>query len=152
MTPSERLDLAWKYFDLHAKQRISLFNFFVLFSGLLTTGYVASIKESHIPLWLPFSIGVLQVFTSYVFYALDERNKNLTRHAEEAIKEIESSTSISPSEPRARIFTSEADMTLNQSSPVPKTIGGAFRWLFITFVLFGGVEVILALYLMHRCN
>lgn len=99
-------------------------------------------------------IGVLQVLTSYVFYALDERNKDLTKHAEDAIKEIESSTPVNPSEPRARLFTSEADMTLALPlrSPVPRTIGGAFRWLFIAFVLFGGVEMMLSLYIALSCR
>ncbi len=145
MTPSERLDIAWKYFELCAKQRLSLFNFFVVFSGLLTTGYITAITDSRIPLWLPMSLGILQVLTSYIFYALDVRNKNLTKHAEEAIKEIEISTPLNPAQPRARFFSSEATMTLDLPGPIPKTIGSAFRWLYFIFVVFGVIELIFAL-------
>lgn len=152
MDASSRLDSAWKYFDLHAKQRISLFNFFVLFSGLLTTGFVAALKEPRVTVWLPVGIGVLQVLTSYIFYRLDERNKALTRHAEQAIVELERSIVANDSEPRARLFTSEPDMTQASRSIRPRTIGESFRWLFVIFTLFGGMEVWMAARMLFTCH
>jgi len=32
---SDLLDYAWKWFEYHAKQRISMFNYFLIVSGIL---------------------------------------------------------------------------------------------------------------------
>ena len=41
----ERLDLAWKWFDFHAKQRTTIFNFFLIITGIILNAYVLAIKE-----------------------------------------------------------------------------------------------------------
>ena len=35
---------AWAYFQLHAAQRITIFNYFVVLSGILATGLAAAIQ------------------------------------------------------------------------------------------------------------
>jgi hypothetical protein len=88
------LDLSWKYFQQHAQQRISYFNFFVIFSTILTTGIVSTYQKTFGLTHLGVPLGLLQVFVAFMFYKLDERNKILTKHAETTIKRIESTDSI----------------------------------------------------------
>ena len=38
------LNTSWLYFQQHAQQRISYFNFFVAFSTLLTTGMISTFQ------------------------------------------------------------------------------------------------------------
>jgi len=83
------LDLAWKYFQQHASQRISYFNFFVLFSSFMTTGLITTFHPQFRAHAVGVAIGLMQVFLSFVFWKVDERNKFLTKIGENAIKEIE---------------------------------------------------------------
>lgn len=79
---------AWNYFELHAKQRMSLLNFFVLFATAITAGIVTTIpKEDTVLIGLLLSI--LLVVHSFVFRKLDERNCYLTKISEKALMELE---------------------------------------------------------------
>ena len=89
ITEKDILDLAWKYFQQHASQRISYFNFFVLFSSFMTTGLITTFHPQFRAHALGVAIGLMQVFLAFVFWKVDERNKFLTRIGENAIKEIE---------------------------------------------------------------
>jgi hypothetical protein len=89
ITEKEWLDLAWKYFQQHAQQRISYFNFFVIFSTILTTGYISTFQTNiRIP-YIGLFIGLLQVLVSITFLKIELRNKFLTKNAEDVIKNIE---------------------------------------------------------------
>lgn len=44
-----RIDYAWKWFDLHAKQRMTLFNYFLIIAGILANGMLLSIKDDPRP-------------------------------------------------------------------------------------------------------
>jgi len=41
----DMLDYAWRYFSLHAGQRIAIFNFFVVLSGLSLPGLAACLQR-----------------------------------------------------------------------------------------------------------
>ena len=41
----DQMEYVWNYFKLHAGQRMSLFNFFVVMSALLTGGLVRSLNN-----------------------------------------------------------------------------------------------------------
>ena len=85
----EVLDLAWKYFQQHAQQRIGYFNFFVVFSVLMTTGLLTTFQEKFAAHFIGIAIGLILSLISFIFWKIDERNKYLTKHGENAIKEIE---------------------------------------------------------------
>ena len=42
---NDRLDYAWKWFEYHAKQRISMFNYFLIASGILAHACMTLICE-----------------------------------------------------------------------------------------------------------
>lgn len=91
LTPADKewLDLAWKYFQQHAQQRITYLNYFVVLSTVLTTGLVTTFQYNfNLPI-LGVAIGCVQSFLAFVFWKIDVRNKFLTKNAENIIKNIE---------------------------------------------------------------
>ncbi len=86
----EVLDIAWKYFQQHSQQRISYFNFFVVFSGVMTTALLTTFQEKFEAHIVGLGIGIIQSLIAFTFWKIDERNKFLTKLAEDTIKEIES--------------------------------------------------------------
>jgi len=89
VSEKEVLELAWNYFQQHAQQRLSFFNFFVAFSALTTTGLISTFQEKYDAHSIGIAIGLMLSLISYVFYKIDERNKYLTKKGEDAIKQIE---------------------------------------------------------------
>jgi len=89
LSDKEWLDIAWKYFQQHAQQRIMYFNFYVVFSTILTTGLIATFQNSFKAPYLGVALGIIQTFLSFIFWKIDERNKFLTKHSENIIKRIE---------------------------------------------------------------
>jgi hypothetical protein len=83
-----RLDHAWKYFDRHATQRLQLFNFYLVVSGLLLTALAASLEGRHSAM-VGGALGSLMVLFSYVFLQLDRRTQFLIKLAEYEILEVE---------------------------------------------------------------
>jgi hypothetical protein len=88
-TLKEQRDYVWSYFQLHAAQRMSTFNFFIVISALLTTGLAGTfVKDFQWDLvGAALSFGLMIV--SFVFWKLDQRVRFLIKHAESALKEIE---------------------------------------------------------------
>jgi hypothetical protein len=85
---AELREYAWKYFSLHAEQRLKTFHFFVILSTLLTGAVLTIAKDTvHVGYASPLAY-LLSVF-SFVFWKLDIRNKELIRHGESALKNLE---------------------------------------------------------------
>lgn len=84
---SEMRDYAWRYFALHADQRIRLFQFYVGLSGAILglSAAVMSGSASKATLVLPLLLPVL----SLIFCAVDERTRQLVRSGEDALKALE---------------------------------------------------------------
>jgi cobalamin biosynthesis protein CobD/CbiB len=82
-----RFDYGWNFFDLHAKQRTTMFNFFILFSGVLANAYVLLIRNDYI--FLSTFVSVLGVIISLLFIFLDRRNEELVHVAEDVLLSLE---------------------------------------------------------------
>lgn len=80
---------AWNYFQLHAGQRMSVFNFYIFLAALMTTGLVTTFNVSFQAHYLGILLGALLSFISFVFWKLDERTRFLIRLSEDALKELE---------------------------------------------------------------
>ena len=74
-------------FDLHAHQRMSLFNYFLIASGSVAAGLAASLQRSGLFQILGTGLGALLILISFVFWKLDQRTAFLVKHAEEALTE-----------------------------------------------------------------
>lgn len=87
----ELLEHAWRYFELHANQRISIFNYFVVISGAVSAGIAATWQGSQHFSIVGIVLGLLLSVVSFVFWKLDQRVSFLIKHAESALAEVEQS-------------------------------------------------------------
>lgn len=82
----DSLDYAFKYFDLHAKQRMTVFNFFLAISGALIGLIAASLGgDSNYPL-AALALSIFLLALSYLFWQLDIRTTFLIKHAESSLE------------------------------------------------------------------
>lgn len=89
LTDREWFDLAWKYFQQHSQQRMLHFNYFIVFSTILTSGLIATFQNNFSFFYIRLLIGSVQAFLSFFFAKLDERTNFLIKHAENVIKSYE---------------------------------------------------------------
>lgn len=82
-------DYAWSYFQLHANQRMTTFNFFLILAALMTTGLVGAIKPDFQPRYVGGALGLALIVVSFVFWKLDGRVRFLIQHSEAILKAIE---------------------------------------------------------------
>lgn len=130
---------AWRYFDLHAKQRITVFNFFLALSGLVAAGLAACAQGSGIFLMVGVSLGTLLAIVSFIFWKLDQRVSFLIKRAEVAIAKFE--LEFVPND--YCLFEKEPAETETEKSRANKwerqwTYGECFRFVF-TLMAFSGV-------------
>ena len=81
-------DSAWKYFTVHANQRLKLFQFYItICSALLAAGGLVIRLDEYMPL-LVF-LGGFTAFVSFIFWKLDCRTNFLVKRGEEALKTLD---------------------------------------------------------------
>lgn len=85
----DKREQAWKYFELHAGQRMSIFNFYITLSTAIVAALGVFIGISAISPWLIGTLGSLMVVFSLVFWGLDKRTKDLIHLAEDKILDLE---------------------------------------------------------------
>ncbi len=101
---TEMREYAWKYFSLHSDQRLKTFNFYVVLSTVLAGGMLTILKESGNQLLAsPLAFGV--AFISFIFWKLDVRNKQLIKHAEDALKYLEGNSGFSEENGSPHVLT-----------------------------------------------
>jgi hypothetical protein len=123
-----RLDHAWRYFELHANQRISLIRYYIIFYSLYLSGcgYLFVQHDwiiNHSTIIKPLSF--VFIIITVIFYILDNRNRTLIHIAEKSLRELEKEMGY---QNPYNIFTVE-----NEPSSQGKTVGhtDCFRALFI---------------------
>lgn len=132
---SEAREHAWNYFELHATQRISMFNFFVVASGLIATGIGASTHASGLPSLTGVFLGGLLLLLSIVFWKIDQRTSFLIKHAEQALASIETAKLAQS----GRLFANEPGASLGTRKGWGSmwTYGRALRVCFATAAAVG---------------
>jgi len=81
------LDYAWKWFEYHAKQRVSMFNFFLIASGVLAHASVNLIcGEYFVP---AMGLAIIGIIISVSFLLLDCRNADLVYMGEDVLRRLE---------------------------------------------------------------
>ena len=76
----------WNYFQVHASQRLTTLNFYILISTVISTGFLIVIASMPI---LALILSIMLILLSFVFWKLDIRNKQLIRNAEAGLKDLE---------------------------------------------------------------
>ena len=82
-----RFDFAWKHFEYHARQRIFMFNFFLVVTGILANSYVALLRLGLHE--IAVGLGFLGFLFSLSFFALDWRNTQLAMMGQYVLLKLE---------------------------------------------------------------
>lgn len=133
----KRMDYGWNFFDFHAKQRMTCFNFFLIFVGFVLNAYATFFKDRN------FLLAGGMAFTaaglSLLFIFLDRRNEELVYIAEDVLESLETDVLFSTFghavSPRHRNFwgierktsekTTAAIFLRERREETPVTAGGA---------------------------
>lgn len=129
---------AWKYFELHANQRMVTFNYFIVVSGAIAAGLAATLQGTPRFAALGVALGGLLMLVSFVFWKLDQRVSFFVKRAESALCETESMFPVAA----AQLFLSEPQATQAAASARSRwhrhwTYGRAFRLVFCAMALSG---------------
>ena len=82
-----KLDYAWNWFNLHASQRVTMFNYFLVASGILANAYGLLLREE---LWAVAAVAAgIGCIVSLISLGLDRRNRQLVKLGEEVLRDIE---------------------------------------------------------------
>ena len=129
---------AWAYFDRHAEQRLKTFNFYLILCGAIIAGLISR-KPDELPNSWPLLF--LLSFVSFIFWKLNVRNRDLTRHSEEALKLLDDELPL-PDESegvphRCKLFRREENES-RKLKRFPKSLYFSYTTCFrFIFALFG---------------
>lgn len=140
-----QLEHAWRYFELHAKQRTDVFNYFLVLSGAVAAGLATTLQGTPRFASLGIALGILLALVSFVFWKLDQRVSFLIKRAESALADVEQSLPARC----AHLFLSEPNATKVAASAASYwtrhwTYGASFRIVFWVMGLFGIVGATLS--------
>lgn len=118
---------AWKYFEIHSQQRMTIFNFYITIVGLLAAGCGVSLQQGGGYIYFSTPIGIFISFVTLIFYKLDDRTSKLIKRSEKVLAKFEMKYASSSE----GIFTSE-DSDINKGFLSTWTYGRCFRLVYIT--------------------
>jgi hypothetical protein len=78
-------DYAWKYFSLHADQRLKTFHFYLILATVIVGAFATLVKDGRSLPWLSI-LPFLLAFVSFIFWKLDKRNQQLVTVGESALR------------------------------------------------------------------
>ena len=144
MDINEQKDYAWKYFELHANQRMSTFNFFIVIAALMTTALAKTFERDFQYSYVGIILGIGLSLSAYIFWKLDQRVRFLIKHAEGVLKEIELHWLNNLGEDKflSNLFTGEDAKTSNNKKIFPLiyatlSYSNCFNIIYLLFGLFG---------------
>lgn len=83
-----QFDYAWNWFDFHAKQRTSMFNFYIVVIGA-TLGAIAALTKTNVDKQVIDYLCYFGIVVSVIFCLLDARNSRLLRYGELNLVQLE---------------------------------------------------------------
>jgi len=138
ISPKDTLEHSWRYFALHAQQRMSMFNYFVLCFGIASAGLSGCVQATGIVRRAGVGLGLALAVIAFIFWKLDARSSFLIKHAEEALKSVELDSVVAS----AHLFSTEPHFTDGLrgflSAPIRMwTFSESFRVVFLLAGLVG---------------
>lgn len=85
----QRFDYAWKWFAYHADQRVKLFNYMIIATGILAAGIGNALRENNENYLFAGILSVLGILFGIAFRQLDKRNSTLVWYGEDMLRQIE---------------------------------------------------------------
>ncbi|MFP8655782.1 hypothetical protein [Klebsiella sp. DR_160cip] len=134
--PSEHV---WRYFELHAQQRMTVFNFYIAITGLLAAGIGFTLQQGGRFALFTTLMGVFISFISFIFWKLDQRVSILIKNAKRALQDIEDQFNSA----NMKIITGDSEnYDLNKGMFSTWTYGRCFR---LSFFIVGVAGLMLAI-------
>ena len=81
-------DYAWKYFSLHADQRLKMFNFYIIFASLSIGAFSTLVGRGGFQKSYTLMLLLLSCL-SFLFWKFENRTKILVKNGERALKYID---------------------------------------------------------------
>jgi hypothetical protein len=141
---AETLEHGWRYFALHAGQRLTLFNYFIAVSGVILAGGAAALQGTARFSLLGVALGLLLVLLALVFHKLDQRTSALIKISEQVLAATERQCI----PPEARLFAPEIDSGTSgvlDPSAAGWTYGRSLRLSFLVVGILGLALCVLSL-------
>ncbi|WP_302463602.1 RipA family octameric membrane protein [Hafnia paralvei] len=129
----------WRYFELHAQQRMTVFNFYIAITGLLAAGIGFTLQQGGHYIIFSSLMGIFISFISFVFWKLDARVSMLIKNSELALKELEDKLP----NPQYRIITK--DINCNETNTSLMSIWTYGRCFRMAFLIVGISGIVLAI-------
>lgn len=142
------IEHAWRYFELHAQQRMTVFNFFLAISGLVAAGVGVGIQQGEAFNILVSLLGCFLMLISFIFWKLDQRVSAMIKQAEAALCYLEGQSLYS----EVAIFSKEIAETQKRSICGIWTYGRCFRLSFFLAGLMGCLFVLAPYFLDLSCR
>ena len=117
----ELREYAWKYFSIHAEQRLKTFHFYVILSTVVF-GALLTVSQREGVIGYVAVLAYLHSFLTFIFWKLDVRNKELIKHGEAALmwlEEMMETPDCNESPPVLKLFAHEAWKT-NKKEKFPE--------------------------------
>lgn len=129
------LENAWRFFQLHAQQRMTVFNFYLIITGLVAAGLSACVIQMEELSLVAGVLGLFLSFVTFIFWKLDQRVSLMIKASEKSIIDIEKKLAL----PVESIFTEEAGNLNNSYLYIrsPWTYGRCFRVSFFVVGMIG---------------
>ncbi|WP_174865877.1 hypothetical protein [Pectobacterium polaris] len=145
MNNSTTFEHLWKYFEIHAQQRMIVFNYFIVIAGATVTGIGFCIQQGSKYNYLASSLGIFLLVLSFIFWKLDQRVSILVKLAETALIDFEEKYENNS----FKLFKNEKESTsILRGVTSVWTFGKCFRY---TFSIMGYIGFI-TIFLPHFMN
>lgn len=136
MEEKDFVNILWKYFELHANQRMQMMNFYIVIISLFFTGLIALFcADGDMRIYEIMLCIAIIVFT-FIFMMFDQRTRSLIKKCEVAIKSVEKKY-IDQYGADVMIFTQEELQTqVNKEITYTKIMKLEFSFIIIMALLF----------------
>lgn len=151
ISSEQLMEHAWKYFEIHSNQRITLFNYFLfIMTGLgasIGITLQASLKFGYVGIFLSFFVSLV----SFVFWKLDQRTSFLIKESEKTLILLERNSAVD-----FGIFSKEeANLDKHNTNKFyifqTFTYGKIFRLVFFTTGLVGVLGMVVFILKIFAC-
>lgn len=137
----------WKYFEIHAQQRISIFNFYLAITGLIATGMGICLQQGGKITYMIPLLGLFLILSSFIFWKLDQRTSFLVKQAESAMIEFEKNLPLE----QYKLFTKDKnDNSLSKGINSIWSYGKSFRYTFLLIGLSGYIMCFMSIFLIKN--
>ena len=156
MQESDFARVLWEYFTTHAKQRMQMFNFYIILETFLITAFCTLCEFGDETCIYRIIVSLAIIVFSVAFYCIDKRSKMMIKESEKALRTLESRYE----EKYGRdimIFTKEEESTTKQRENCCFASGllsysKMLKIIFVFFIIIGGVCLFIELAQIYPCR